>query len=227
MLKRAQLKRISRAESVKFMAQHELLGNIGMGVWHYGLSLGGELRSVVTLGVPCFSRNRGALSRIANAFNCSLVQLCRGGTTKDAPHGAPSRLIKLALRDLRKRRGSLVVVAYADPRLNEVGNIYQACNAVYTGMTDPKGQANYIIGGKQYSAWQVRKKYGTRDRNKLLDIDPDLRVVPLHPKHRYVLLEGTRAKRQQLRRALEKHSLPYPKRPTKQLSRTMASQCSS
>jgi len=50
-----------------------------------------------------------------------------------------------------------VVVAYADVLYSEVGTIYQASNAIYTGLTNPKGQANYLINGKLLSGWIVRK----------------------------------------------------------------------
>jgi hypothetical protein len=109
-------------------------------------------------------------------------------------------------------KGPLIVVAYANPELGEIGTIYQACNAVYTGMTNPKGQANYVVLGKPMSGWQVRKRFGTRSRNKLREIDPDHQILPLSPKHRYILLACSRLKRKVIRQLLAPYSLPYPRR---------------
>ena len=61
-----------------------------------------------------------------------------------------------------------VVVAYADRVFNEMGTIYQACNGLYTGKTDPKDQANYVVRGKWMSGWLVRReKYGSRSMETL------------------------------------------------------------
>jgi hypothetical protein len=104
------------------------------------------------------------------------------------------------------------VVAYADEKYGEVGTIYQACNAMYLGMTDPKGQADYVIRGKRMSAWVVRKKYGTRDRRKLRRIDSRVRILPLRRKHRYLLVAGSSRFRRRVGELLESHLRAYPKR---------------
>ena len=105
-----------------------------------------------------------------------------------------------------------MVVAYADVLYSEVGTIYQASNAIYTGLTNPKGQANYLINGKLLSGWIVRKKYGTRSQLKLKAIDPNVAVFPLQPKFRYILLAGSPRFRRHVRKLLELHRKPYPKR---------------
>ena len=165
----------------EFFGRFEILGNVGLGVWHWGLFHFDDLLSVVTYGTPCFGGKRGWVANIAETNNARVLQLCRGGTKPDAETGIPSKAISLSCRSMRDKVGPFVAVAYADEALGEIGTIYQAAGAIYTGMTNPKGQANYTIHGKMLTAWQVRRMYGTRDRQKLRKVDPELKVHPLKP----------------------------------------------
>ena len=195
-----------------FIKDYEHLGNVGLGVWHFGLFCSGYLISVVSFGTPCFASSRGQLGTVAGECNARILQLCRGATAFHAPRNSASRAIRLALRAIHQMHGGCLVVAYADTHFSEIGTIYQACNAVYTGETDPKGQADYIIHGRRMSGWVVRKRYGTRCRNALRQIDEDIQILPLRSKHRYVLVAGPRRFRRRCRRRLEAFSRPYPKR---------------
>jgi hypothetical protein len=116
------------------------------------------------------------------------------------------------MQEVERRFGPTLVVAYADPYFGEVGTIYQACNAVHTGWTKPKGQANYIVHGRRMSGWTVRKKFGTRDLGRLREIDPDVVVEYLRPKLRYVLVAASGSRRRALLRDLKPMGKPYPKR---------------
>ena len=208
--KMGSVQRVPAQDAAQFMDRFEVLGNVGLAVWHWGLVSGGQLVSVVSFGTTCFSPRRGFLGGIASQANCRILQLCRGATAPEAPRNSPSHLLSTACNRIYKDMGCLLIVAYADPNLGETGTIYQACNAIYTGMTDPGGQANYIVLGKSMSGWQVRKKYGTRSRARLSTIDPDVKILPLTPKHRYVLLACPRRKKRHVRRLLAPRTLPYP-----------------
>lgn len=212
MLKNSKLVRIEKARANEFMIKYEHLGDVGLGVWHWGLIWRGELISVVSYGTPCFSTNRGWISRIAKEAGSGVIQLCRGATIPNAPKGAPSRLISLSNKAMYKQRGSILIVAYADQELCEIGTIYQACNSVYTGMTNPKGQANYILHGERMSGWKVRKQFGTRNRKKLIHVDPNCKVLPLRKRHRYIMISASPLKNKHIRKLLSAYSLPYPSR---------------
>jgi hypothetical protein len=212
MLREARLVALRREAAEEFLTEFEHLGNVGLGVWHWGLEVDGSLASVVSYGTPCFWRRRGLVARIAREASCGIVQLCRGGTAPWARTNTASRLICLANRQLYALKGPLLVVAYADEEYGEVGTIYQACNALYLGLTDPKGQADYVIKGKRMSAWVVRKRFGTRDRRNLRRIDPSVRILPLRRKHRYLLVAGSSRFRHKVGELLESHLWAYPKR---------------
>src|SRR3954464_5924950 len=148
--------RLTLKEANNFLARFEILGNVGMGVWHWGLLHEQKLISVITFGTTCFGGKRGWISDIANDSGVRVLQLCRGGTIPGVPKGVPSRAISLACKAMRDRLGPFIATAYADEALGEIGTIYQASGALYTGVTAPKGQANYLINGKIRTAWEVR-----------------------------------------------------------------------
>ena len=216
MLIHSQLERVSRATAEDFMRFFEHLGNIGLGVWHWGLKLDGGLAGVVSYGITCFSPNRGWLGRIASETDCGIIQLCRGASATWSPKNTASRLISLANRGMYQLKGPIMIIAYANRKIKEIGTIYQACNAIYTGQTDPKGQADYIINGRRLTGWQVRKIYGTRDRSKLSSIDPMHQIFPLPRKHRYIMLAAPPKKKRHMRKLLSSFSRPYPKRNKKE-----------
>jgi hypothetical protein len=195
-----------------FVAKYEHLGDVGLGVWHWGLLIDGILASVLSFGMPCFAVGRSFLNEVSHKCGARVLQLCRGATPPWAPMSTPSRTICLALRAISKKVGPALVVAYADPHFHEIGTIYQASNAIYTGETNPKGQADYIINGEILSGWVVRKRYGTRCRVKLRQIDGNMRVLPLGKKFRYVLLAGSWKFRREARRLLDPYKAPYPRR---------------
>ena len=211
-LNRARVRWITQAEATRFMERYEHLGNVGLGVWHVSMDLNGDLASVLSFGTPCFSVSRGALGLIAAERQLKLLQLCRGGTSDHAPRNSASRAVALALREVRRRFGDSLVVAYADPKFGELGTIYQACNAVHTGWTQPKGQAEYIIDGRRMSGWVVRKRYGTRDRQKLRAQGLDVEVLLLPPKLRYVFVTAAPRRKRAVLKDLEAPRAPYPTR---------------
>lgn len=211
-LQTAKIVRLSRSEAHAFMLEFEHLGNVGLGVWHFGMIVGERLACVLCFGVPCFSTNRGALGELATKHGVRVLQLCRGGTSSRAPRNSPSRAIGLTLGVVQKELGDSIVVAYADPFYGEVGTIYQACNAVHTGWTEPKGQANYILHGRRFSAWTIRKMFGTRSLRLLKEIDPQVVVEQLRPKIRYVLIAAAGSRRRKLLKDLRRLHRPYPTR---------------
>lgn len=212
------MERISHSEAAKFFKQYEHLGNCGLGVWHWGSFLGEQLIAVVSFGTTCFARTRGQLAAIANRFGLGLYQISRGGTVKNAPRNTPSRVVSAALSQLQRERGDCLVIAYADRNYNEVGTIYQACNGYYLGQTSPKDQSNYVIDGRVMSGWVVRKKFGTRDINKLRRMAHSIVKLPLTQKYRYAFVQANRTTRIRVLQELTPLVRPYPNRHTENIA---------
>jgi len=98
-----------------------------------------------------------------------------------------------------------------------MGTIYQACNGLYTGQTDPKNQANYIVKGRWMSGWVIRKKYRTRSMVALRRVDKNVVKIPLTSKYRYVFVQAPPLKKNLVTRALAPFIFPYPKRNVEQI----------
>ncbi len=212
-----QVIKITEKAASEFMEKHEAMGNIGLGVWHYGLLENDNLLSVVSYGTPCFSVKRTLIGKISKKFGCKIIQLCRGGTVISSPKNIASQLIANANQMLYKENGNLIIVAYADPEFGEVGAVYQAANAIYLGQTNPKNQSNYIVKGVWLSGWDVRKKYGTRNFDKLKKIDSSVKKFPLTPKYRYLFIKTVSTLTNKIHRAFSDYRLPYPKKITENL----------
>ena len=68
------------------------------------------------------------------------------------------------------------------------------------------------INNKKLSGWVVRKKYGTRDRHILKKIDPNLKIIPLTPKIRYVFINTTNGMKKAILNDLSSYIVKHPKR---------------
>jgi hypothetical protein len=203
---------IDHSSAREFFEQYEHLGDCGLGVWHYGALHDSALIGVISFGTTCFTVKRSPFSDIARQFALKTYQICRGGTIGDAPRNTASWVLSRALKMFQQERGSCLVVAYADRLFNEMGTIYQSCNGLYTGKTNPKNQANYIIEGRWMSGWLVRKKYRSRSMDSLRRIDKNVVKIPLTAKYRYVFVQTPPLKKRMIIRSLEPLLLPYPKR---------------
>jgi hypothetical protein len=211
-IRSSSLIKISRDSAANFMRNYEHLGNVGLGVWHWGLIYEDSIIGVVSYGNTCFSKNRGWISQLASELDCKIIQLCRGGCSFEAPKGTATHLISLANKAMYKHMGPLIIVAYADTHYREIGTIYQASNACYTGQTNPKNQGNYIINGKKLSGWTVRKLYGTRTISRLREYDQSVIFIPLNSKHRYIMIAASPRTKKRFRKLITSHIRTYPKR---------------
>ncbi len=213
------LQRIDHQMASRFFYTYEHLGDCGLGVWHWGAFIDRSLVAAVSFGTTCFGRGRGPVSKIAAHFGLNLYQITRGGTSPTAPFNTASWAVSSALSELHRFRGDCLVVAYADRRFNEIGTIYQACNAIYMGPTDPKNQSNYVINGRRMSGWVVRKRFGGRSMNLLRRVDESVTKIPLNSKYRYVFIKASPQKRRHIINALLPLAQPYPKRGSENIER--------
>ncbi|MBK7142071.1 MAG: hypothetical protein IPH75_08330 [bacterium] len=194
----------------EFILEYEWLGNMGTSKYCFGLMFGTHLAAVVCYG-PLVAPS-GYLRLIGLDESVQFWQLCRGASTYWAPKWSGSMLISRSLTLIRNSYGVDAVIAYADPAAGEIGTIYQASNAIYIGMTSPGGGKKYIINGKLYDPRKVHKKFGSRSRDHLLQIDPNYQTQQIHSKHRYLFLLGNRVHRRRLVESVRHLIRPYPKR---------------
>jgi len=194
----------------RFILEYEWLGNMGTSKYCYGLLVNGELACVACYGPPVAPTRYSRL--LGREYSKSILQLCRGASAYWSPPWGPSKLICRSLKLLFQEHNTRFVIAYADPRAGEIGTIYQACNALYLGMTSPGGSKRYFINGHSYDARKVGKKFGSRAHQHLANIDPNYGTVSITRKHKYLFVLGARTARKEIMARLKHLALPYPKR---------------
>lgn len=217
--KNATVREISYDEAKNVITANEWLGHLGTTEWAYGLFFGEYLA-----GVVCFGSTAGtnvAASICGAEHRHKVTTLCRGACVHWAhPHSA-SYLITAACKEMTKV-GCHVFVAYSDPEAGEIGTIYQACNFLYCGTTNPtqkfRRPDGKIYDSKQVSNLRRDHRGGTskykrsRAEQKKLMLEQGYEFFRGTPKHRYVAIYGDRRIKRVLGAALQWEVLPYPKR---------------
>lgn len=128
----------------------------------------------------------------------------------DVAHGLTSQFLSASLRALhRERPGIWAVVTYADASVGHIGTIYQATNAIYTGVRT-KGNLYFRTPDGTMATVQSLKRYGTWSERRAKAAEMGWTEHRSAGKHRYVYLLGTARQRKGYPPMLWP-SLPYPK----------------
>lgn len=170
----------------------------------YGLvSPEGEVKGVVTYGVPCSSTLLKGICGAEEMHN--IYELNRLWVADDVPTNGESFLVGNTLKLLDKE----IIVSYSDTSVGHVGYIYQATNFLYCGLsakfTDPRVRG---MEGKHHATFahgmthkQVIEKYGAEN----------VYFVERPRKHRYIYFNATRSRKKILFNKLRYEVLSYPK----------------
>ena len=127
----------------------------------------------------------------------------------DVPHGFTSMFQAGALRALKRDRPDLwAVVTYADVSHGHVGTIYQATNAIYTGLRT-KGNLYLVTPEGDVRTMQALSRYGTWSQRRAKAAELGWTERRSLGKHRYVYLLGSARQRRKYP-PLCWPVLPYP-----------------
>jgi hypothetical protein len=231
--KNASLREISLADARNLIVAQEWLGNLPGGTEHaFGLCYGNYLAGCVCFGSTAGTKVKASVCGAAHANK--VTTLTRGCTlawadpirrsTDGRTHtgSAASFLISAACREMTKK-GYNVFVAYADPKANELGSVYQSVGWNFCGYTNPTEKFKRP-DGKVYDARNVHlltrdRRFGmlrykrSRAQQKELLISEGCEFFKDDTrKLRYVGFYGDRRTKRILRAALRWETLPYPKR---------------
>lgn len=161
----------------------------------------GRLWGVVMYGTPSSSSLRAGIAGAEEANN--VIELTRLWIHDDAPKNGESFLIGRSVRNA----GKDIVVSFADTAQNHYGVVYQATNWLYTGLSAKR--TDWTVEGidkhghtwaDKYSANEMREMFGNR-----------FTLQPRSRKHRYVFLNGSKARKRDLLAKLNYPVQPYPK----------------
>lgn len=161
----------------------------------------GRLWGVVMYGTPSSSSLRAGIAGAEEANN--VIELTRLWIHDDAPKNGESFLIGRSVRNA----GKDIVVSFADTAQNHYGVVYQATNWLYTGLSAKR--TDWTVEGidkhghtwaDKYSANEMREMFGDK-----------FTLQPRSRKHRYVFLNGSKARKRDLLAKLNYPVQPYPK----------------
>jgi hypothetical protein len=122
----------------------------------FGAFVDGELKGVLTVGVPAsWSVRAGLVGDTYKTYKSNpysranhVFELNRLWLSEELPHNSESRFVGWCLRELRRQNPRMILVSYADGSMGHVGWVYQATNFLYTG--SPNGDWKMRI--KRYRA---------------------------------------------------------------------------
>ena len=111
----------------------------------FGAFVDGELKGVLTVGVPAsWSVRAGLVGDSYKTYKSnphsranSVFELNRLWLADELPRNSESQFVGWCLRELRRQNPAMILVSYADGNMGHVGYIYQACNFFYTGTSAP------------------------------------------------------------------------------------------
>ncbi len=193
---------VSTRDVDEFSHRYHYTHNGGSRLWRWGLWDGPTLHGIVSYNLPTRDVCESLFG--PEAFD-RVWHMGRLVLSDRSPYNSESRLVGGSLREIERNHPDVwAVVTYAALDVGHTGYVYQATNALYTGLG---GDSYYWIDGdgnrrSTYLSGHVDLARGeamgwTRYRGQ--------------QKHRYVYLLGSRTQRRHLRARLRFPVLPYPK----------------
>lgn len=191
-------------DCAEFIRRYHYSGGGGGALWRYGLWHGMTLWGIVAYNLPTRETCESVFG--PDHFD-KVAHMSRLACAEHAPRNSESRLIGGSLKLLQRDQPHLwAVLTYADILQEHIGYVYQATNAIYTGI-GAKGVSRYVtpsgeIKGTYISGHGISKQEGK---------DLGWTEIAGMGKHRYVYLLGNRSERKQRRSALLLDEMQYPK----------------
>lgn len=204
--------RVSPAEAAHWICEIHYAKRLPNVMFAFGLFLKNEPVGYVTYGSPSSAPLRRGVAGCK--YQNSVIELNRLVFRSPIKNG-PSMLVG---RSLRMLPYPSIVVSYADTSVGHIGYVYQACNFLYTGLSEKRsdwkirgaegmhGQSVADIslpakgGGKGARAEFMRAKFGD-----------DFYLAQRARKHRYLYICARKREKKEIVSALKYKILPYPK----------------
>lgn len=196
---------VGTADVQEFARRYHYTETGGNMTWRWGLWDGPVLHGVVAYNLP----TRTACESVFGAdYGPNHVwHMGRLILSDESPRNSESRLIGWSLREIRRDYPHVwAVLTYAATDANHIGYVYQATNALYTG-----------VGGESwYYVDKQGRRHGTHHGGHRVHPDRAAAMgwsrVEGGVKHRYVYILGSKSQRRQRTALLRFPVLPYPKK---------------
>jgi hypothetical protein len=198
---------VSMKDALEFCARYHYTERAGHAMWRWGLWHGPVLFGVIAYNWPSPA---AAAAVLGKGNEQHVLHIGRLALPDDAPRNSESRLIGQSLRQLEVAHPEVwAVLTYAATDEGHIGYVYQATNALYTGIggdavmfRDEQGRHRSSRSTIEGSSGRISKPEARR------------RGWTVHVaggKHRYVYILGSKTQRRQRMALLKYPVLPYPK----------------
>jgi len=189
------MKEIKNKTAVEFLIPRHYSGRKPNVSWSFGYYEKEELKAVCTFGKPASnSLCKGICGEKYSSKVYELNRLCVDGEIKIQL----SEFVSYCLKQLKKH--NLIIVSYADTRMNHNGYIYQATNFIYTGKTKSRTD-KYVPNGKHSRHYKGIEQNGLR--------------ILRSSKHRYVYFSANKRIISKYKKSLNYKIENYPKEENK------------
>jgi hypothetical protein len=200
-----EVRKITRADAIGRILNDHYAHRIPSISYAFGLFDAGLMCGVVTYGTPPSAPLRSGIC--GPEYASIVLELNRLVIDKGAPANGASHLIGRSLRLLPRPR---IVVSFADTGAGHIGYVYQATNAIYTGLSAKR--TDWKIRGEEHlhGATIADRSRGKPDRAKWMkEVYGDRFYLSNRPqKHRYIYFVGCSKK---IRQSLRYPVMQYPK----------------
>jgi hypothetical protein len=196
----------SLADVHEFARRYHYTGvGVCNGSWRWGLWHGPTLIGVIAYNLP----NRSVCASVLGPEHLHRIwHMSRLAMAESAPRNSESRLIGGSLRAINRMYPDVwAILTYAATDVGHIGYVYQATNALYTGMSDGRSVRYYTDQDGRRRATHRTGKFVNAARAAELGWQ-------LHQggrKHRYVYILGGKTQRRHRLALLRLPVLPYPK----------------
>lgn len=209
-VKRCYTRPVNHLTAAKMVEEFHYAHRVPSIVLAVGMYVDDTLAGVCCYGIPA---NNNLMDLCGKEHHSAVLELNRLFIHEWAGKNSESWLIGQSFNYLEQVRKDIkILVSYADIAQGHAGMIYRATNWIYTGISDPGGAfTEAVINGKRLSNKNISNIYGTREREKLKAIDPNMTIKEKTFKHRYVMLLGDKRQKRMLLAKLKYPVLPYPK----------------
>lgn len=187
-----------------FIREHHYSRSCHNGPMCWGLFDGEDMIGVLAFATPNSENVRRSV--FGAGHENEVTELHRLVLLDGTPTNTESWFIARAMQGLREYRPQIrAVLSFADSTEGHVGTIYQATNAVYTGMT---GRATF------YRDTEGRLRHPRQNGHSVTRTEAEERgwtPETREAKHRYVFFIGTPAVRRAARQESRLGSQPFPR----------------
>ncbi len=128
------------------------------------------------------------------SFNDKILSLSVGLTEWWTPNNTASYFISKTCKIIKKDNKYKVITDALDPKILDIGIIYQSVNWYYLGDMKKEGESriHVVFNGEKYSLNRFEEKFNIKGKNEIITKFPNAKILNDLNKKRYINFIGTK-----------------------------------